>query len=206
MLSTLAGMGAYLLAPKLLAKLRDLNIQIVHAVPGRLRLQNQKWKQPQIAAYLEKNLVLHPLISTCRVSPITGSMLLYFSTPYLQQQQLDELFECITHTTVKAISQTDDQLMIAMRKKVNGVNATMKKATGGYTSVDSLLIVFLLFQGMTRFKVNPAFSSSLLYWAYTLLKNEKHEGGEGHNHLNHSSHTWTDTSEISGSSSTSDTL
>jgi hypothetical protein len=179
--STLLGLGAYIIAPKLIGKLREQKIQVIHAVPGRLRLQNHGWKDEHVAAYMEKVLIRHPLIESCRVSPITGSLVLEFTIPYLQQTELDELLQLVTDVTVESFAVTNDKLMNTMRGTFNRINENVKKTTNGYTSIDSLLIVYFMFQGIRSFPVNPAFASSLFYWAYTVLKNSEEKGGDSDN-------------------------
>ncbi|MDQ0242761.1 hypothetical protein J2S09_000297 [Bacillus fengqiuensis] len=178
MWSTLLGLGAYMIAPKIIGKMREQKIQVVHAIPGRLRLQNVRWKDQQAAAYMENVLKQHPLIGACQVSPITGSMLLEFTNPYLQQSELDEILQLVTDVTVESFSVINDKLMNTMKGTFDRINGNVKKTTNGYTSVDSLLIVYFLFQGLRSFPANPAFASSLFYWAYTLLKNSGEMGGD----------------------------
>lgn len=175
---TLLGLGAYIIAPKLLGKLREQKIQVIHATPGRLRLQNERWKNEQAALYIEKALVAHPLIQACRVSPITGSLVLEFSTLYLQQEELDAIFQLVTDVTVESFAVTNDKLMNSVRGTFERVNGNVKKTTNGYASVDSLLLVYFVFQGIRSFPANPAFASSLFYWAYTVLKNSAEKGGD----------------------------
>lgn len=178
MWSTLLGLGAYMIAPKIIGKMREQKIQVVHAIPGRLRLQNVRWKDKQSALYMENVLKQHPLIGSCRVSPISGSMLLEFTTPYLQQSELDEILQLVTDVTVESFSVINDKLMNTMKGTFDRINGNVKKTTNGYASVDSLLIVYFLFQGLRSFPANPAFASSLFYWAYTMLKNSGEMGGD----------------------------
>ena len=44
MMSTLVGIGASIIAPKLMSQFRDQKVKVVHAMPGRLRLQCDSWK------------------------------------------------------------------------------------------------------------------------------------------------------------------
>ncbi|KAA9030616.1 HMA2 domain-containing protein [Niallia endozanthoxylica] len=176
MWSTILGLGAYLVIPKVVGKLREQKIQVIHAIPGRLRLQNNRWKDQQIGAYLEKALQKHPLIKSCRATPITGSLTLEFTTPYLQQEDLDHIFQIITDTTIESFSHTKDKALQTMSSLFNGVNKNAKKMTNGYASIDSMMIVYFMFQGLRSFPTNPAFASSLFYWAYTVLKNSDEKG------------------------------
>jgi hypothetical protein len=174
--STILGLGAYIVAPKVIGKLREQKIHVVHAVPGRLRLQNNRWKDKYAGRYMEKVIVQHPLIKDCRVSPITGSLLLEFTTPYLQQQELDEVLQLVTDQTVESFAVTNDKMMSTMNHAFNTINDNVKKTTNGYTSIDSLLVIYFMFQGIRSFPVNPAFASSLFYWAYTVLRNNDGKG------------------------------
>ena len=178
MWSTLLGLGAYLVIPKVVGKLREQKIQVVHAVPGRLRLQNNRWKDKQVGAYIEKVLQKDPLIKTCRVTPITGSLTLEFTSSYLQQEELDKILQLVTDTTIESFSYTNDKTLQTMSGLFNGVNQNVKKMTNGYASIDSMMIIYFIFQGLRSFPVNPAFASSLFYWAYTVLKNSEEKGGD----------------------------
>jgi hypothetical protein len=106
---------------------------------------------------------------------------LEFTIPYLQQTELDELLQLVTDVTVESFAVTNDKLMNTMRGTFNRINENVKKTTNGYTSIDSLLIVYFMFQGIRSFPVNPAFASSLFYWAYTVLKNSEEKGGDSDN-------------------------
>ena len=46
----------------------------------------------------------------------------------------------------------------------------IKKQTNGFADFDSLFALFLLGKGIHAFSNAPAFSSSLFYWAYTIIK------------------------------------
>ena len=178
MWSKLLGLGAYFVIPKVVGKLREQKIEVVHAVPGRLRLQNNRWKDKQVGAYIERVLQKDPLIKTCRVSTITGSLTLEFTSSYLQQEELDKILQLVTDTTIESFSYTHDKTLQTMSGLFNGVNQNVKKMTNGYASIDSMMIIYFIFQGLRSFPVNPAFASSLFYWAYTVLKNSEEKGGD----------------------------
>ncbi|WHY85602.1 hypothetical protein QNH39_23815 [Neobacillus novalis] len=173
MISSLVGLGASLLAPKLLSSITDQKIEVVHAMPGRLRLKCDRWKNEVVATHLEQTFSQLTIIKSVSGSPITGSLVIEFNVPTLTPEQFDELLKLAVDTSVSAYPYVEAQLMKTMKKTVSTVDGLIKKRSSGKADVDSLLSLFLLVYGVTRFPVNPAFSSSVLYWAYTIITNEK---------------------------------
>jgi hypothetical protein len=170
MMSTLVGIGASLAAPKVIAQFRDQKVKVLHAMPGRLRLQCDSWKNDIVANILSKNVEKYPLILTSKASPITGSLTLEFVIPHINQQELDELMQFIVQTASDALLYTDATLMRGMQKTLGSVDRGIKKQTNGFADFDSLFALFLLGKGIHVFRNAPAFSSSLFYWAYTIIK------------------------------------
>ncbi len=170
MISTIVGLGASLLAPNLLSQLRDQKIKVLHAMPGRLRIQCDKWKDEIVAAHLQKEICNHPLVSTCRTSGITGSILIEFLMPYISQQELDELMKFIVKEASDAIILTDSKMMRTMQQSLGMVDRGIKRQTNGLVDFDSLFVLLLLGKGIQSFRTTPAFASSMLYWAYTIIK------------------------------------
>ena len=70
------GRGASIIAPKLMSQFRDQKVKVVHAMPGRLRLQCDSWKNDIVAKALSNHVEKHPLILSSEASPITGSLTL----------------------------------------------------------------------------------------------------------------------------------
>lgn len=172
MMQTLIGLGASLIAPSLMKKLKDQKVQVVHAMPGRVRLQSHHWKNEQIASELESKFSTIPLVKNVSASGITGSLLLEFTSDHLTPEQFDEIVQLAVTTSTECYSYIDSKMKNTMKKGVHSVDTMIKKQTGGNADVESLLVLGLLFKGATGFATNPAFASSLLYWAYTLLTRE----------------------------------
>lgn len=172
MISSLVGLGASLLAPKLLSSITDQKIEVVHAMPGRVRLKCIRWKDEIVVHHLEQTFRQLTIVKSVSGSPITGSLLIEFNVPTLSPEQFDELLKLAVDTSVNAYPYVEAQLMKTMKKTVSTMDGLIKKRSSGKADVDSLLSLFLLIYGVTRFPVNPAFSSSLLYWAYTIITKE----------------------------------
>ncbi len=76
----------------------------------------------------------------------------------------------IVQTASDALLHTDATLMRGMQKTLGIVDKGIKKQTNGFADFDSLFVLFLLGKGIHAFSNAPAFSASLLYWAYTIIK------------------------------------
>ncbi|MCQ6276240.1 hypothetical protein JMM81_15030 [Bacillus sp. V3B] len=170
MKSSLLGIGASLVIPKVMSQFRDQKVKVLHAMPGRLRLQCDSWKNDIVANALNKNIEKYPLILTAEASPITGSLILKFVVPHISQQELDELMQFIVQTASDALLYTDAMLMRGMQQTLGFVDRGIKKQTNGFADFDSLFALFLLGKGIHAFSSAPTFSSSLFYWAYTIIK------------------------------------
>ncbi|WP_028403025.1 HMA2 domain-containing protein [Ectobacillus panaciterrae] len=173
MISTVLGFGASLFAPKLLSQFRDQKIQIIHAMPGRLRMQCDKWKDAIVAQCLEKEIVNETLVLTCKASSVTGSLLIEFIVPHISEQELDELMKRIVTVTSEAVLHTEAKMMKTMQQTLQVVDRGIKRQTNGFADFDSLFVLFLLGKGIHSFKRAPAFAASLLYWSYTIIKNKE---------------------------------
>jgi len=141
-------------------------------MPGRLRLQCDKWKYKIVAEHLEKELVKNPLILTCKASEVTGSLLIEFVVPSITQQELDELMKTIVTIASESLLHTDAKIMTTMQSTLQLVDRGLKRQTSGLADFDSLFVLFLLGKGLQSFATAPAFSANLLYWAYTIVKNK----------------------------------
>ncbi len=162
-----------LITPKVMSQFRDQKIKVVHAMPGRLRIQCDSWKNEIVANALSKNVEKYPLILSSEASPITGSLTLEFVIPHISQQELDELMQFIVQTASDALLYTDATLMKGMQKTLGIVDKGIKRQTNGFADFDSLFVLFLLGKGIHAFSNTPAFSSSLFYWAYTHNKRKR---------------------------------
>lgn len=164
-----------LVVPKIMSQFREQKIKVVHAMPGRLRIQCVSWKDDTVANALNKNLKKYPLVLSAKASPITGSLTIEFFMPHISQQELDELMQFIVQTTSDALLQTDAKLMKGMQKTIGTVDKGIKRQTNGLADFDSLFVLFLLLKGAHSFSNSPTFSSSLFYWAYTIIKGKGSE-------------------------------
>jgi hypothetical protein len=164
------GIGASLFAPKIMSQFRDQKVKVIHAMPGRLRIQCDNWKNDIVAKTLDEKVQSHPLILTSKTSPITGSLTLEFVVPHINQEELDDLLQFIVQTASDALLYTDATLMRGMQKTLDTVDIGIKKQTNGFADFDSLFVLFLLGKGIHGFSNAPAFSANLFYWAYTIVK------------------------------------
>ncbi|MRX73807.1 hypothetical protein GJU40_16820 [Bacillus lacus] len=176
MISTLIGMGGSLLAPKILSQLRDQKINILHAMPGRLRIQCDNWKSEEVASHLQHKINHLPIVATCKASSITGSILIEFILPYMSEQELDELMKFIVQEASEAILEIDAKITRTMQKSLTIIDKGIKRQSSGLADLDSLLVLFLLGKGIHSFHTAPAFSGSLLYWAYTIIRGKEQNG------------------------------
>lgn len=172
MYSTLMGIGLSLAGPKMLSKIQDQKVEVVHAMPGRVRLKCSRWKNERTASNLESVFKQIPLISKVEASPITGSLLLEFKIQTLTQEQFDQIIQQAVHTSVATYPELESDLMVILKNVINTIDNTMRKQSGGRLDIDALLSVVLIVNGILRMPANPAFSSSLLYWAYTIITNK----------------------------------
>jgi hypothetical protein len=172
MMSSLIGLGASIVAPKLLSSMNDQKIKVLHAMPGRIRLQCDQWKCKEVATSIENAFKVLPIVNQVTVSPIRGSLLLVFNVQHLDQQQFDRLMQHAVNASVAAYPKMDSKLSKTIRGTVNSFDGLIKKRTTGKADLDSLLLLFMVGKGITGIKTNPAFSSSLLFWAYSLIKKE----------------------------------
>lgn len=172
MIKTLIGLGASLAAPTIMKQLKDQKVQVLHAMPGRVRLQSDRWKEPFIAMELEKQFSTIPIVRNVKASSVTGSLLLEFTMNHLTSQQFDELVQIAVNTSIQTYPYIDSSMKKTLKKGMNSFDHLIKTQTGGRADFESLLTLWLLIKGTTGFTSNPAFASSLLYWAYTLMKKE----------------------------------
>lgn len=172
MLPTVIGLGVSFIAPKIMSQFRDQKIKVVHAMPGRLRIQCDSWKHRIIAHALTEEVKKHPLILTSEASELTGSLLLQFVVPHINQEELDELMSYIVQIATNAILNKDATLMNGMTNTLGFIDKGIKKQTNGFADFDSLFVLFLLGKGIQTFGSAPAFSASLLYWSYNIIKDK----------------------------------
>lgn len=173
MFSSLFGLGASLIVPKILSYFGDHKIQVIHAMPGRVRIQCDRWKDKVVAVNIEKALANDAIVTKAVASPISGSLLLEFNVPHLTQEQFDKILLQAVESAVAAYPQLESQIMDKMRQTVQTVDGQIKKRTSAIADLDSILVLLMLGKGVSGFSKNPAFSSSLLFWAYNIITNRK---------------------------------
>ncbi|MDQ0257283.1 hypothetical protein J2S74_004741 [Evansella vedderi] len=173
MISSLFGLGASIFGPKVFSFFNDQNIHVIHAMPGRIRLQCDRWKDKVVAQSLEKNLSDDALVKRVKATPVSGSLLLEFNVPHLTQEQFDKVLVQAVEAAVSAYPQMESQIMDKMRKTVQVVDGQIKKRTSALADLDSILVLLMLGKGISGFSKNPSFSSSLLFWAYNIITNRK---------------------------------
>lgn len=169
-MNALLGFGATMLAPKLMSGLTDQKVKVVHASPGRVRLQCDKWKNEPTARNLRAVFAGIPIVKDAQSSPVTGSLLLIFHVPTLTEEQFDALVKLAVETSVSTFRELPSSLDTVLQNSVNTVDVTLKKQSGGHVDLDALLSIGLMIGGINTLPLNPAFGSSMLYWAYSLIK------------------------------------
>lgn len=170
---SLYGIGATFLAPKVFSYFNDHKIEIVHAMPGRLRIRSDKWKNEIVTKNLQTSFYDLPLIKSANANPLSGSLLLTFNSEYISQQDFDHLMQYAVEVATFSHATMPAKAINVMEEAVLTADRQIKKKTAATMDVDSVLILFLLVKGLTNFSKNPTFSSTLLYWAYSILNNRK---------------------------------
>lgn len=173
MISSLIGLGASLVIPKIMMQLREQKIRVVHAMPGRLRLQCDSWKNEVVANSLNQNIVKHPLVLNVTASPVTGSLIIEFVIPHISHQELDELIQFIVQTASDAVLHLDAKLMNGMQKTLNAVDHGIKKQTNGIIDFDSLIVSLLVIKGAGALEISRFFHKSILLGLYDHKRKKK---------------------------------
>ncbi|MGM9928913.1 MAG: HMA2 domain-containing protein [Bacillus sp. (in: firmicutes)] len=168
-MNPIVSIGATLLAPKLMSQIQDQKVNVVHAIPGRVRLQCNRWKNEQTAVNLVKVFRNFPVVKQVKASAITGSLTLEFHVKTLTEEQFDHIVRSAVETSVATYPELQADLMAILQNVIKTLDATMKKQSGGKVDVASLLSVVLIINGVLKLPTNPTYSSSLLYWAYTII-------------------------------------
>ncbi len=78
----------------------------------------------------------------------------------------------IVQIAANAILNKDATLMNGMTNTLGFIDKGIKKQTNGFADFDSLFVLFLLGKGIQTFGSAPAFSASLLYWSYNIIKDK----------------------------------
>jgi len=169
MINTIIGLGASMLAPKIMSGVKNQKVNVIHATPGRVRLQCDRWKNEATAKNLVHVFHTIPVVKEVEASPITGTLLLKFTHQTLTADQFDAIVKSAVQTSIATYPELQGDLTNILKQVVQTVDTTLKKQSGGKVDIDSLLSVILILSGITKSTTNPTFSASLLYWAYTLI-------------------------------------
>lgn len=166
------GLGASLIANTAMKNIQNQKVNVLHASPGRVRLQCDRWKNLPTSRSLERLFQEIPLVDRVETSPVTGTLLLTFTVSTLTTQQFDQIVQQAVQASVAAYPELESDLMNIMKQLVRTVDNTVKRTSGGKLDIDSLLVVYLLLAGIAKRKAFPAFSASLIFWAYNLVAKE----------------------------------
>lgn len=172
MTSWIIGSTLSYLASKFLAGQTSLNINIKHAMPGRVRLQCDRWKDSNVTSVLAAHLRAHPLVSECTVSSITGSLLLILNKEYLSEKEFDHILKTATSASVEGFTLKEADTIRLMKKAVQSVNRAVKAKTLGTVDLKSVIVVTLVGKGVLAMRTNPAECGRNLLLAYRLLDGE----------------------------------
>ncbi|REB07222.1 hypothetical protein DVB69_10255 [Sporosarcina sp. BI001-red] len=172
MMNTMIGFGATMITPSIFKRMTDQKVTVLHASPGRLRLQCDKWKNVPTSTNLQMAFRKVAIVQRSSASPITGSLLLEFTTPTLTQEQFDTIVQYAVEVSAATYQELPSSLETVLKNTVSTVDHTLKRQSAGSLDLDAILSVALLFGGISKLPVNPAFGASMLYWAYSLITNK----------------------------------
>ncbi|MBT9172724.1 MAG: hypothetical protein DDT21_01110 [Syntrophomonadaceae bacterium] len=147
-----------------------LNIRILHAMPGRIRLQCNAWKSEAVAARLADSLRRHRLVEQVSASAITGSLLIHFTQKHLARGQFDKFMDLVVKQTKAGLEQESASATLLMSRIVNSLDNRVKTATNGIFDLPSLFSIALATLAVKGFRGNRANSLQQLFWVYRLLR------------------------------------
>ncbi len=174
MLPTIFGSAVAGLGSRLLSGSSQLKIFVVHAIPGRLRLRCQAWKNTQVAEMLERVFANESLVKAVTASPITGSLLLEFHQPHLTQEQFDQMMNSALEASVEGFKVKEADLMGLMRKGINKTDHLIRTRTFGIVDSSSLISLALIISGFAGVIGNNQGSGYRnLLWAYRMIRGEE---------------------------------
>lgn len=172
-MNILVGLGTTMVIPKLMKKLQDQKVNVLHASPGRVRLQCDKWKNEPTAHNLVLLFEQAPIVKNVKTSAITGSLLLEFNTKTLTAEQFDEIVKSAVETSVETYAELPSALKSVLRNSVTTVDNTLRKQSAGNLDLESSMSIVLVISAILRITTNPVFASTLLYWAYSLIMDDR---------------------------------
>jgi hypothetical protein len=173
MISHWLGLVGSFVGSRFLSSYSTQKVNVVHTMPGRIRLQCNQWKSKEVAESITFAFEGHPLVSQINASAVTGSLLLTFKVSYLTKEQLDQIIQHAVDASVRAYPRKKSDLLKSLEGTVKKVDGTIKTKTFGKADLNSILILFLLGKGLMIIKRNPTFATGLLLWAYGLLTREE---------------------------------
>jgi len=176
MINTLIGLGASMAASKLMGLLKDQKVNVLHASPGRVRLQCDRWKHKETAHYLEQAFANLSLVKEAKASEVTGSLLLVFHAKTLTAKQFDEIVRHAVKISESALPEVKSDLMKLLESGANGLDKIVKVQSGGRADLDSLLVLALLINGGSVFAKNPSRGVSLVLGAYNIIVRNRKDG------------------------------
>ncbi|OEH85238.1 hypothetical protein BHU72_06440 [Desulfuribacillus stibiiarsenatis] len=157
-----------------LSNFSNIKVNVVHASPGRLRLQSPTWKNKQVADKLVETFGKHPLVMKVTASHITGSLLLEFHQPHITQEQFNSLMDSAVVGSVKGFKAKEADVMKVMRKTINHVDHFIKSKTLGISDIASIIVITLIVSSVVSIRGNnPGAGYRNLLWAYRMIKGEE---------------------------------
>ena len=147
-----------------------LNIRVLHAMPGRIRLQCNAWKSEAVAGRLADSLRRDGLVEQVSASAITGSMLIHFTQKHLDRGQFDKFMDLVVKQTKAGIELESSSATLLMSRIVNSLDNRVKIASNGIFDLPSLFSIALTTLAVRGFRGNRANSLQQLFWVYRLLR------------------------------------
>lgn len=170
MFNALIGLGATLIAPKAMRKFQDQKVTVVHASPGRVRLQCDKWKNEPTARNLETYFKTIDVVKSVEATSVSGSLLLTFQVPSLTVEQFDWIVKKAVEISVETYCELPSELDKGLHHTLDFLDTNMKKQTGGNIGLDGIVSTVCLVGGIMTIPTNLPFAGSLLYWSYSNIR------------------------------------
>lgn len=172
MFSWIYGIGFSFLASKLFGYLTKMNIQVVHALPGRVRLQCSRWKDINVAGALERRVGAHPLVRKVQASPVTGTLLIEFTGTQLAPAQFEGVIKTAAEASADGFKVKEADLLVSMKRVLKKADQTVKAQSLGKVDIRTLIIFYLAWKGIRAFGTNNGEAERQLLWAFRFLNGE----------------------------------
>lgn len=87
----------YLFLSQIKRKLEKYHIDLIHFIPGRIRLQSNRWKTDSaLLEKLVKKLQAKPMVVSVESTRLTGSLLIIYNPSYItSMRELDSWFQVL---------------------------------------------------------------------------------------------------------------